>query len=80
MSGYLEADRTGKVRFYQKFGFIVLEQSEVLGVWLLAAHGGWAKIRTAHRFNVHGCCEQALARFQNADGLETRVGDLQLIE
>lgn len=29
---YLETDRKENVRFYQNFGFVVLEQSKVLGV------------------------------------------------
>ena len=38
---YLETDRTENVRFYQNFGFVVLEQSKVLGVstWYMSRPG-----------------------------------------
>jgi GNAT superfamily N-acetyltransferase len=38
---YLETDRTDNVRFYQNFGFVVLEQGKVLGVstWYMSRPG-----------------------------------------
>ena len=40
---YLETDKSENIRFYQKFGFRVVSEAEVLGVvnWFMSRPGGW---------------------------------------
>jgi hypothetical protein len=39
---YLETDRHANVRFYQKFGFTVVAEADVMGVpnWFMSRPGG----------------------------------------
>jgi hypothetical protein len=52
---YLEKDRTENVRFYQKFGFVVLEQSEVLGVstWYMSRRPNHSSAMDQHGVPGH---------------------------